>query len=233
MVGALVAAWRKRYSPRTAYSYRGKLAQLLRTLEQFGGPHIVPPRVPPPPARATVASGDELCSLLKEPPPWMRLFILLYLQCGLRRSEALAVTPRSWNPDTHTVTIRVKGGRMRTAEVTPDAEILFTAAGAPDPDTPYIYALRGKPISHSGLRNAWIAHKKRCGVNPQVTAHDLRRTAATILYTATKDLRVPQQLLGHKNLASTLSYLAPMAPDEARRYSELLRFDHFKSEVKQ
>ena len=66
-----------------------------------------------------------------------------------------------------------------------------------------------------------------------MNAHDLRRSAATILYMATKDLRVPQQLLGHKNLASTLAYLAPMAPDEARRYQELLRFDHFHTEVKQ
>jgi len=70
-------------------------------------------------------------------------------------------------------------------------------------------------------------------VNDELTAHDLRRTAATILYGATKDLRVPQQLLGHKNLSSTLEYLAPLAPDEARRYAELLRFDKFKSEVKQ
>jgi len=230
MVGALVATWRKRYAPRTAYSYRGRLAKLLRTLEAFGGHHINPPKVPFPPARATVARGEELHALLTTASPWLRLFILLYLQCGLRRSEALAVTPRTWDPDQHTVTIKVKGGRTRTAQLTPDVETLLQMAAptTTDPDQPYIYALRGRPISKSGLGQAWTALKKRCEVNPLVTAHDLRRTAATILYTATKDLRVPQQLLGHQRLSSTLTYLAPMHPDEARKYSELLRFDHFK-----
>ncbi|MGH9677063.1 MAG: tyrosine-type recombinase/integrase, partial [Candidatus Acidiferrum sp.] len=92
---------------------------------------------------------------------------------------------------------------------------------------PCINILHGKPIQRAGMQHAFRKHADRCGVSHNVTPHDLRRTAATILYAATKDLRVPQQLLGHKDLSSTLSYLAPLAPDEARRYAQLLRFDKF------
>jgi integrase len=233
MIGALIATWRKRHKASTAYNYRSKLKALLTAMVPFGLAPMRVPKVPLPQIRATIASGDELYRLLKEPPAFLRLFMLLYLQCGLRRSEALAVTPRTWDREHHTVTIRVKGGRMRTAQITDDVEHLLVSAGDPEPDTSYIDALRGRHISDSGIRTAWRTHRRKCGVNPDLTAHDLRRTAATILYHATKDLRVPQQLLGHKNLASTLSYLAPMAPDEARKYQELLRFEHFKSEVKQ
>ena len=160
--------------------------------------------------------------------------MLLYFQCGLRASEALAITPRNWNRETHTVTIRVKGGRLRTAELTPDTEALLNACGEnSDPDQSAVATLHGGPITKNGVNAAWKRHREKCGINPKLTAHDLRRTAATILYTATHDLRVAQQLLGHKNLSSTLHYIAPMAPNEARKYSELLRFEHFKSEVKQ
>jgi len=117
--------------------------------------------------------------------------------------------------------------------VTADVEALFISAGDPQPDTPYIWALRGRRLSSVALRRAWQTHKAKCGVNPAVTAHDLRRTAASIVHAATGDLRLVQALLGHHNLISTLSYIAPLAPDEARKYSELLRFEHFKSEVKQ
>ncbi len=232
MIGALVATWRKRHKPSTCYAYRSKLANLLGALVSFGAPILKPPKLPPPRPRGVVATGNELTRLLADPQPWLRLFILLYLQCGLRKHEALAVTPRTWNRENHTVTIPIKGGRIRTAQVTDDVEILFLAAGDPDPDTTYISALRGRKVNDSGMGQAWTALKKRTGINPTVTAHDLRRTSATILYTATKDLRVPQQLLGHQDLTSTLRYLAPMAPDEARKYTDLLRFHNFKSTEK-
>lgn len=209
------------------------MRQVLAICEALGAPHIVPPKVPIPHARAIVATGDELYRLFKQPTPWLRLYMLLYFQCGLRSAEALRVTPRTWDRDEHTITVQVKGGATRTAQVTADVEAIFETCGDPDKDTPFLHIVRGRPITPDGLRFAWKKHRKACGVSDQVTAHDLRRTAATILYTATKDLRVPQQLLGHKNLASTLRYLAPMAPDEARKYSELLHFHNYKSEVKQ
>jgi integrase len=190
--------------------------------------------VPPPQQRGTVASGDELIALMANPQPFLRLYMLLYFQCGLRSSEALAVTPRSWNTENHTVTIPVKGKRVRTAEVTPEVESLFIAANAPQTeDRSFIELLRGRKVTQSAIRQAWERHRRDSGVSEEVTAHDLRRTAATILYNITKDLRVPQQLLGHQNLNSTLRYIAPMAPDEARRYAALLQFGHFKGGEKQ
>jgi integrase/recombinase XerD len=232
-IAALVTNWQKKWKRTTVHTNVSRLRKILRALEQLGAPHIETPRVKKGPQRATVATPAELGNLLTSGKPALRLFILLYLQCGLRRSEAMAVTPRTWNPETHTVTIRIKGGRTRTAELTEDVEQLLRAAPQCEPDQSFIEALNGKPIGAQGIARAWERHKQACQVNPQLTAHDLRRTAATILYTATKDLRVPQQLLGHQDLRSTLRYLAPLSPEETRKYADLLRFQRFTSEVKQ
>jgi len=45
------------------------------------------------------------------------------------------------------------------------------------------------------------------GVNPRLTPHDLRRTVAKRVYDITCDLRIVQQLLGHRHITSTLHYI--------------------------
>ena len=229
MWGALVARWRRELRPNTAKTYLNVLKKIVGILAAHGAPPTQLPRLPRPKQRATVATVDELTRLLKEPPPYLRLFMLLYFQCGLRFSEALRVTPRSWNHLEQSVTVKTKGGATRTVTITPDVEALLVSAGDPQPDTPYIHTLRGKHITDQTLRHAWQRHRQSCGVPENITAHDLRRTSATILYNATKDLRLPQQLLGHKDLRSTLAYIAPLATEDARRYQQLLSFEHFKS----
>jgi integrase len=136
-----------------AYAYTAKLRDLLRTLAQFGAPPLKLPRVPAPHARAITATPDELARLLSQAcPPWLRLYILLYLQCGLRHSEALAVTARTYNPEQHTVTIPIKGGRTRTAQVTADVEALLLAIPPEaDPTESYITLLRGRRLNPNSL----------------------------------------------------------------------------------
>lgn len=235
MPGALLARWLHGHKRSTAYAKRIQLQKALAILSEAGAPPIRLAKIAKPEPRATTAKPAELVALFQSPPPWLRLFMLLYLQCGLRRAETLRVTPRSWDRQKHTVTIQVKGHRIRRAELTPDVERLLASVDESliDAETPYICALHGRPITAHGLNRAWWRHKQACGVSAQLVTHDLRRTAATILYEATKDLRIAQQLLGHKNLASTLEYLAPLEPNEARKYTELLNFSRFHSETKQ
>ncbi len=235
ITGALLANWLKSHKRSTAYAKRLQLQRLLRLLEEIGAPHIKLAKIAKPEARATVATPTELASLFATPAPWLRLFMLLYLQCGLRRAETLRVTLRSWNRDKHQVTVATKGHRTRVAEITEDVEALLAAIDQAntDPDMPCIHALHGKPITAHGINKAWARHRTNSGISGNLIPHDLRRTAANIVYSSTHDLRAPQQLLGHKNLASTLEYLTPLHPDEARKYAELLRFDKFKSPVKQ
>lgn len=230
---SMLESWKVKHRPSTAKNYRYELQIILTALHSAGAPAILLRRLPRPTARGVTASPEELVKLFRDPPAWLRLYMLLYFQCGLRSSETLEVTPRNWNRENGTVTIRVKGGRTRAVRISDDVAMMLHTAGDPDPDTPFLWTIRGRPLTLGGLRRAWERHKAKTGVNPNLTAHDLRRTSATIIYTGTKDLRAAQELLGHKNLTSVLAYLAPLHPDDARKYQELLQFHHFKSEVKQ
>jgi len=168
---------------------------------------------------------------LRYAPTWQRLFIVLAWQLALRFSETLAVTPRSHNPQAQTLTIRTKGGKVRTIPTTPEVETLLAAAGDTTgrEDEPYIWLLKGRRLSVRGLRTAWWYLCDRAGVK-NLHPHDLRRTTASNLYAACRDLRAVQQFLGHDSIASTTAYLAPLSEENLRDMHKLLNF-HAKGPV--
>jgi integrase len=59
----------------------------------------------------------------------------------------------------------------------------------------------------NSLRKLLAALRRSLGIKRQITAHDLRRTTATRVYSATRDIRLVQAMLGHGNLGSTVWYL--------------------------
>ena len=233
LVNGIIASWKPTLAPATLYHRVRVLRRLLKMLEPFGAQPCAAllPKVKRPQPRAQTASREEIAKLLAHAPTWQRLFILLAWQMALRFSECFAVTPASHNSENQTVTIRTKGGNVRTLPTTPDLETLLAAAGdtTGNEETPYIFLLRGKRISTPGIRMAWWHLCDRAGVK-NLHPHDLRRTTATDLYAACKDLRAVQQFLGHESLASTTIYLAPLSEERLRDMHRLL---NFHSEVKQ
>jgi integrase len=232
MVDALWNRWRAHYAPSTSYIRSCIFRRLLKALQQFGAPPLNIPRQRKPQPRSVIATPEKVQALLRQAKPPMRLFILLCWQMALRFSEALAVTPNSFNPEDHTVTIRTKGGKVRTIEATRDVYDMLIVAkeAAGDPGQSCIAILNGgKEISPGGIRSMWWKHTKAAGVT-ELHPHDLRRTTATNIYRATHDLRAVQQYLGHDNMASTVHYIAPLAREELAGLHRLL---NFHSEVKQ
>ncbi len=73
-----------------------------------------------------------------------------------------------------------------------------------------------------GIGRAWQKAKKKAHANPSLWMHDLRRTAAVALYEVSKDLRVVEQMLGHKSLSSTITYLEHRDPGKLRPYLEAI-----------
>lgn len=59
----------------------------------------------------------------------------------------------------------------------------------------------------NSLRKLFANLRRKLGIRRKLTAHDLRRTTATRIYDATRDVRLVQALLGHGDLGSTLWYL--------------------------
>ncbi len=66
--------------------------------------------------------------------------------------------------------------------------------------------LGGKPIKDSYLRRMIAGKAKKAGIHKRVYFHLLRHTYLTRLYSATKDLRLVQEVAGHEDIGTTQIY---------------------------
>ncbi len=237
---AILENWRHHHKRSTAREKRTVFARLLRHLAACGctAAQVSLPRVARSQVRAVVATTAELAALFHHAQPWLRLFILLCTQLGLRYAEAMRVSPTSWNRGDRTITVSTKGGKLRTIPTTVAIEEILAAA-QPAPGEEHescVRILKGKRYGaklspqHWTVHHHWKKLKEAARVNPDLTIHDLRRTAATMLYRSTLDVLAVQQFLGHADLKATSAYLAPFAPTRMRELIEQLKLP---TEVKQ
>ncbi len=136
---------------------------------------------------------------------------LLY-GCGLRVSEALALTGRDV-PLRDTLRIHGKGGRERLVPVLPIARQAVTAylRACPwpaEPAAPLFRAVRGGALDRRHVARVMESSRLQLGLPATATPHALRHSFATHLLAAGGDLRAIQELLGHASLQSTQVYTA-------------------------
>ena len=128
------------------------------------------------------------------------LFYLLY-GGGLRVSEACAMTHQQVHPGEKKALVMGKGGKERLV-VFPDKVIAvlkrFSSSGT------YIWGDKALPTrtAYHRIKQLGVA----AGLFKPLHPHALRHSYATQLLHSGSDLRVIQQLLGHKSLAATEVY---------------------------
>jgi len=147
-------------------------------------------------------------------PDWIvlrdeALFLLLY-GCGLRISEALAITPRDWGKG-EALRVIGKGGRERVVPVLPIvraavARYLAALPVALASDEPLFRSRRLRPLGPRSVQARMAALRRRLGLPESLTPHALRHSFATHLLEEGADLRSIQELLGHASLSTTQIY---------------------------
>lgn len=179
---------------------------------------LLVPKVSLPSQRSLTANPDEFDRVLALCPLWMRTFLLFCRTMGLRHGEALSITPANYNPESRTLNFKRKMGGTSNLPVPPPLHQMIEIARDMNPHDSVLHSLGLKARKTPGqtIGKIWRAAKKKAGANPNLHIHDLRRTIATELYSASKDLRAVQTLLGHRSLNSTILYIAPMDPDKLR-----------------
>ncbi|MBA4803822.1 MAG: tyrosine recombinase XerC [Brevundimonas sp.] len=192
-----------------------RLATPAPQLALVRGPRIKP-TLPRP------VSEDQARGLLQETQadpdvePWEaardRAVLTLLYGCGLRISEALALTRRD-APLSEALRILGKGGKIRLAPVLPAVREAVDAYLALQPwplapDDALFRARRGGPLGPRQVQAAMQRLRGRLGLPASATPHALRHSFATHLLGAGADLRSIQQLLGHASLSTTQKYTA-------------------------
>jgi len=197
----------------TRYGKRSCFKRLLTYLHEEHGARSLAkyvPKITPPAPRAVTATHDERARLIAACPLWLRLWVLLCSDMLMRNATASAICPDNYNAQLRTLTFRTKFGSWQTMPVTAEIAAILesTKLNGKQSSTPYIALLH--PLGR--ICKTWPGQKikyvaKSAGITRKLTPHDLRRTTATAIYDQTKDMRIVQAALGHKQLATTLWYL--------------------------
>jgi len=144
---------------------------------------------------------------------WIQLrdfaLITLIYSCGLRISEALSVTKNDLQGEYLTIT--GKGRKTRSVPMLDTAKVAIEKYLEYCPfnieaNQPMFIGTRGKKLNVSVFQLQIRRIRNNLGLPDSVTPHALRHSFATHLLANGADLRSIQELLGHKNLATTQIY---------------------------
>ncbi len=80
--------------------------------------------------------------------------------------------------------------------------------------------LKGEPFSRQGLWKFLREYGQKAGIQKEITPHLIRKSMALHLMENGADLTVVQELLGHKNIALTKSYVKNFKPQIVSDYQK-------------
>ena len=139
-----------------------------------------------------------------------RVLFLLMLRCGLRVSEACALT---WDDiDFNDGTARVNNGKGqvdRVVYLSPDAEQALQTWRAHRQTGKYLFpgrSRKGAPLRRAQVNRLMNGYLKAANLTRHSSPHCLRHTFATQLLNAGVPLEVLKELMGHRSIHVTLRY---------------------------
>lgn len=141
-----------------------------------------------------------------------RVMILLALLAGLRVHEIAHIRGEDFDLPANLLWVRGKGRKLRSVPLHP---ILRELVGDM-PATGYWFPMRGYPSEHTlpkSVSDIIGGTMRRAGVRG--TPHSLRHWYGSALHDDGNDIRVVQELMRHKSIASTQGYTK--VPDHRRR----------------
>jgi len=204
LLPAIVARWEQTNRPYTTFQYLQLLRAFVRYVDLLSNTDLSPhvPRRPRPAPRSVTWTDDEYTLVLKHAPPWLAVLVIVARRLGLRVSEAR--TPRDWNRIDNSLTISRKGDNASTLPVPDELIAALTHCHSIAPDKPIMVTLGARGFSRQTISVHLQQTLQRAGIKRRIVFHDLRRTIATDLLVNSKDIRLVQRLLGHRNLPPLL-----------------------------
>jgi integrase/recombinase XerC len=216
---------RRPIAARTLARSIAAVRSFLRFLERRGhstsAARAAMPRVSTPETLPSSVSEGPLNALLDElagktAPVELRLLrALAVAEClygaGLRVGELAGLRRGRLDEGRRLVRVLGKGSRERVVPLSARAlaslRRYWAALGRePRPDEALLGGRSGRPLSARTLERDVHALLSRLGPNAPSHAHALRHSFATHLLDRGADLRAVQELLGHRNLATTQIY---------------------------
>lgn len=145
-----------------------------------------------------------------------RAMLELWYATGARVSEIAGLKIRQIDWGDGVIRIRGKGGHERLIPLSHDAREWceryrdvrlewLRRTELKDPDS-FFLSLRGKAFTRQGIWKLLQKYVKRAGITRRVWPHMIRHSFATHILEGGADLRVVQELLGHRSISTTEIY---------------------------
>lgn len=183
-------------------------------------------------AKRSAASKSDEQIILETPDVW--LFPFVALLTGMRRGEILALQWKDIDFDRDLILVtksvqhigdipsikepKTKAGRRVIPLLPKLKEELLKHKGKP---TEYIISDDGKtPLRSMRFTRLMKAYRKKTGVSS--SAHQLRHSFATIAFEADVPPKSLQEILGHKQLSTTMDIYTEFREDSLRSAADLL-----------
>lgn len=154
-------------------------------------------------------SEEDLAVAIDCAPAHIRPWLILAAYEGLRAGE-IARLERGHVLDTSTPPVMLidgKGGHERIVPLSDRALRELRAHGLPSRGAVF-RRLDGRPGHNSPARISQAANRYLHGIGITATLHALRHYFGTAIFERCQDLRVTQELLGHRDPATTAGYVA-------------------------
>jgi len=125
---------------------------------------------------------------------------------GLRISELVRLDVAHVDLAAKTVRVIGKGNRERLAPLGSQAVEALKVCVNGRTEGPLFLNYQGTRLSARGIRKILARYLKDAGLDPKTTPHTLRHSFATHMLDGGADIRMVQEMLGHKSITSTQIY---------------------------
>lgn len=205
-VGQWVGAHRREWEPRTLNRKLTSLKSIMRWAGMADPMKGFKAERPPRPIPHPLPNGnqDTLRLIAVAEKVSEKVLVALCGLVGLRISEALNVETDDFNFGARTLRVRGKGYVTRDVPVSPAAwdvignHVTWHWIESPGKILDYQDRTARRIISNLG---------RKAGLLRDISSHDLRATFATEAYRKSLDIHAVAILLGHQNVATTMTYV--------------------------
>ncbi len=143
-----------------------------------------------------------------------RICLITIYACGLRISEGVALQIGDVDGQRKVLRVRGKGNKDRQVPLAEPTLESLRAFWKLHRSEPWLFPARMQPrstreegpVSADNLRLAFAAALEQSGINKAATVHSLRHSYATHLLEAGVQLRLIQEILGHRSPSTTAIY---------------------------
>lgn len=168
---------------------------------------IVKTKLFKPMTRENILSMNELQKLTDSAPYPLKYFIMVAINTGMRRNEILKLEWRRIDLNNRLIYIEeTKNGDPRTVPLNDELTSMFSSLKTQWDGSPYVFINPKTNRPYSELKTAWNTLKRKLNIK-NLRFHDLRHNFAThSLSQGGGNLRDLSEMLGHRQLSTTMRY---------------------------